>query len=185
MPRLLASALAVVTVLSLGGAVAAQDATFEPAATERLEAAFPEQLGGWHLEVTSFSGDEIIAGAAEGDEVLELIDVVAAHGATMADFAIASGAIREQDEHFIGLLAASISGVPAADVQSDLTRLILELDEEVELTPDVIAGREVTRVGSGSGLTGEAVVYVLASDQIAWFIVAEPEDLEAIVSVLP
>ena len=57
-------------------------------------AAFPVQLAEVRLEVTAFSGDEVIAGAHAGDAVNELIDVAAAHGVTISDFAIASAAVR-------------------------------------------------------------------------------------------
>ena len=147
-------------------------------------AAFPVQLAEVRLEVTAFSGDEVIAGAHAGDAVNELIDVAAAHGVTISDFAIASAALRDRDP-FIGLLAATFEGVPAADVLDDLTRLILEIDDGVELTPEIVAGRDAIRVGPGSGLTGEAVVYAIPSGEIAWFVVAEPVDLEAVVKVLP
>lgn len=147
-------------------------------------AAFPERIGGNVLEITAFTGDEVIAGAEADDPVNELVDVVAAQGASMSDFAIASAAVRDRDP-FIGLLAASITGVPAADVVPDLTRLILETDEDVVQSQELVAGREVTRVGPGSGLTGDDAVYVLTSDEIAWYIVADRADLEEVLSVLP
>ena len=184
--------LATVMVASLGGVSTAQDASPsgsplsspDAGVPDGLAAAFPTQLLGEPLEVRTFSGDEVIAGAEEGDAVLALVDIAAVQGVAITDFDIASSSIR-RDGLFVGLLAASFSGVPAADVVGDLTRLILELDGEVELTPEVIAGREVTRVGPGSGLTGESVVYVLTSGDVAWYIVATDDDLEQIVAALP
>jgi hypothetical protein len=182
--------IATAMLASFGIAAAAQEdssspeASLAPSVTDQLVAAFPVELLGVPLEVTAFDGDEIIAGADEGDAVLELLDVAAAHGVEMSDFSIASTSIRD-DGPFVGVLAASFAGVPATDVEADLSRLILELDDGAELTSDVIAGRDVTRVGPGSGLTGESPVYVLVSDEIAWYVVATDEDLEQIVAALP
>jgi len=154
-----------------------------PSLSEQLEAAFPATLAGRPLDITSFSGDEVIAGVDADDPVLELVELTAAHGSRISDFSIASASVRDRDP-FIGLLAATIDGVPAIDVIDDLTRLILETDQHVESTREIIAGLEVTRVGPGSGLTGAAVVYVLPVGDIAWYVVAEPGDLEEILSAL-
>lgn len=183
--------LAAALLVGVSGAVAAQDASTGPATepgpssvAERLEAAFPEQLVGQPLETVSFSGDEVIAGAGEDDSVLELVDVVDASGASISDFAIASGAI-EGGEIFVGLLAATVDGVPATEVVDDLTRLILELDENAVLSDEIIGGRSVTRVSSGSGLTGDGVVHVFTSGEIAWYVVAESQALEEVLDLLP
>jgi len=145
---------------------------------------FPTELLGEPLEVLLFTGDELIAGVEAGAEVLGLVDVVAAQGASITDLTIASSSLRN-DGPFVGLLAARLAGVPAVDVEADLSRLILGLDDFVELTPEVVAGREVTRVGPGSGLTGDSVVHVLASDDIVWYVVASDDVLEEIIATLP
>ena len=182
--------LVIALVASIGVTAVAQDASpsadVSPVAstTDQLVAAFPAELLGVPLEVSAFDGNAIIAGADEGDAVLELIDVAAAHGVGIGDFSIASASIRS-DGPFVGLLAAGFAGVAATDVEQDLSRLILELDDDVDVTQEVIAGRDVTRVGPGSGLTGESPVYVLVSDEIAWYVVATDDDLQQIVAALP
>jgi hypothetical protein len=184
-------ALFVVTTLVaafIAQPVAAQDQSAPPLATdsvaERLKATFPANLLGAELQVTAFDGIAVTAAAAPDDPVNELTEVAARHGASIEDFAIASAAVRDR-EPFVGLLAATIEGVPATDVIDDLTRLILETDDSVETTKVKVAGRDALRVESGSGLVGDDIVHVFPAGETVWYVVADPAELEAIVAELP
>jgi hypothetical protein len=151
---------------------------------ETFETIIPTQLMGLELETLSYSGDDIVAGADEDDPIGALAALAESNGATISDLFVASGTAKE-GEVFVGVLAATIAGVAAADFAAELTPLMLELGPDVVLTNEVIAGLEVTRVGPGSGLTGEAPVYVIEVGEVVWYVVAEDELLKEIIGSLP
>jgi hypothetical protein len=114
---------------------------------------------------------ELEALAAERDTDLERLSIARASGAT--------------GETFAALVAVSVPGVPAADVQEALSRLIFGVGEELTATPESIAGRDVVRydftVEDGPG----QIAYGVASDDVAWFLVADEGILEEVVAALP
>jgi hypothetical protein len=83
----------------------------------------------------------------------------------------------------VGLLAATIAGVPAADVSDDLTRILLQLEEGAETEQATIGGREVTTVAPGGPRT--APLHILVSGDVIWFVAAEGDVLESVVAGLP
>ena len=190
--RAMRTAVAVLALSILGGPVAAQDASPAPGASVEpdrptagaFEAIIPTELAGVELERLSYSGDDLAAGADEDDPIAELTALAEANGATISDLFVASGSSSD-DGVFVGVLAATISGVPAARFADELTPLILELGPDVTMTNEVIAEREVIRVGPGSGLTGEAPVFVFEQGEVVWYVVADHDLLEQVIGAMP
>ena len=88
-----------------------------------------------------------------------------------------------QGAGMVALLAATIAGVPAADVADDLTRILVQLEEGAETEQATIGGREVTTIAPGGPRT--APLHVLASGEVLWLVAAEGDVLESVVAGLP
>ena len=164
-----------VTLPEPGPALVPPDAT-SPAG------AMPAAVCGRPLSVQTLSGDEIIANAPEGDPIHALADIAEANGGTVSDLTVATAQTGE-GPGMVGLLSATLAGVPASDIAEDLTRILLQLEEGAEVEPGVVGGRDVMVVPEGGPRTGP--LHVLASGEVLWFVVAEGDVLESVVAALP
>jgi hypothetical protein len=82
-------------------------------------------------------------------------------------------------------VAVTIPGVPAADVQEVLSRLIFGASDDVISTQEVIAGREVTRYEMTVEGGPAQIAYGLPSGEVAWFLVTDEGSLEEVIAALP
>ena len=147
-----------------------------------LTSVFPVAVCGRPLTQKAFSGDDIMANAAEDDPIREIADLAVAHGASVSDLSVVT-AETGQGAGMVALLAATIAGVPAADVAEDLTRILVQLEEGAETEQATIGGREVTTIAPGGPRT--APLHVLASGDVLWLVAAEGDVLESVVAGLP
>lgn len=185
-----AALIAAALVVPIAGApAAAVDAS--PVATAApltraaaLEAAIPAEIAGLAITTVAFDGDDIVADASPDDPISELVELAVARGVTISELAIASGSGGDETR-FVGILGARLGQLPASEWASALTPVILELGEGVDLRVDVIAGRDVVRVGPGSGLTGERPVVVVESGDTVWYVVTDDTLLEEVIGSLP
>jgi cyclophilin family peptidyl-prolyl cis-trans isomerase len=148
-----------------------------------LEARFPTAACGRPFAPSFVSGADIVAGAAEDDPITGLGPLAESVGATLADLRVASAG-SGQGATLVGLLAATIPGVPAEQVEAELTRLLLRTDGDAPISDEVVAGRTV-RLVSRSGLTGDIPITVLASSETVWYVVAGGDIRDSIVAALP
>jgi hypothetical protein len=165
------------------GSDAAPPPTTSAAALE-LEAAIPTTVAGLTLETVSFSGDDIVGSAGSDDPISELEVIAADAGVTIGELLLASGTA-DDGEDFLGILAARLGGVPAADFASALTPLLLETNDGTPFVTFTLGNDEVTQVGPGTGLTGDAFVYVVERGDTAWYIVAAVTMLPDALAALP
>ena len=153
------------------------------AAALELQAAIPTSVAGLELETVSFSGEDIVSQADDGVPVAELEAIAAGAGVGIDDLLLASGTADDGDR-VIGILAARLGGVPAAEFTGALTPLLLETNEGTPFVTVTVGDDEVTQVGPGTGLTGDALVYVVERGDTAWYVVTDlellPETLDAI-----
>jgi cyclophilin family peptidyl-prolyl cis-trans isomerase len=147
-----------------------------------LAAVVPVAVCGRPMTQSTFAGDDIIANAAEDDPIREIADVAEAQGATVSDLSVVSAQTGEGAGK-VALLAATIAGVPAADVADDLTRILMQLEEGAATERALIGGREVTTIAPGGPRT--LPVHVLASGDVLWFVSSEGDVLESLLAGLP
>ena len=197
--RLVATALCVSTSIALATPAAAQESSPKPSAGSvvpdapprttseaalELESAIPTNVAGLELTTVSFSGADVAAGADDDDPIAGLELVVADVGMTMEDLLLASGTA-DDGERFMGILAARLGGVPAADFAARLTPLLLETTSDTPLVELAVGDHTVTQVGPGTGLTGDALVYIVERGDTAWYIVTDEGSLEDTLAALP
>ena len=183
----------VLVAVFVASPVVAQEAS--PAASEALplttsvaalalEAAIPTNVAGLELATVSFSGEDIVARAGADDPVAQLQAIATAAGVPISDLSLASGTA-DDGERFIGILAARLGGVPASEFAPALTPLVLETTDGTAFELVMVSDHELTQVGPGTGLTGDALVYVLERGDTAWYIVADVELLGDVLDALP
>jgi peptidyl-prolyl cis-trans isomerase B (cyclophilin B) len=149
-------------------------------AADALAAQVPQVVAGIELvDRASFSSDAILAQVAP-DILAELETLAEAHGTDLERLSIARAAGGDETS-FVTLVASSIEGVEAADGLAALGRLVLGVGEDAVTTTETIAGREVTRIE----LAPDQVAYVLAGEDVVWFLVADEDNLEEVVAALP
>jgi hypothetical protein len=161
----------------------APSATTSVAAIE-LEAAIPTNVAGLALETVSFSGEDIVSQADGDDPVAELEAIAADAGVAIGDLLLASGTADDGDR-FIGILAARLGGLPASEFRGGLTPLLLETTDGTPFVTVTVGDDEVTQVGPGTGLTGDALVYLIERGDTAWYIVTELEMLSDALDAIP
>jgi cyclophilin family peptidyl-prolyl cis-trans isomerase len=168
-----------VTLPDPGSAVVLAEASADDSS---LASVVPIAVCGRPLTSTTFSGDDIMANAAEDDPIREIADIAEANGASVSDLSVVT-AETGQGAGMVALLAASIAGVPAEDVTDDLGRVLLQLEEGAVLEPATIGGREITTIQPGGSRT--TPLHILASGEVLWIVSAEGDVLESVVAGLP
>ncbi len=192
LPRLkvvVAVTLASVVVLTPTAVAQDEDPDVAPLRTTSeaalaLEDAIPDVIAGLALETLSYDGVDIIEGADADDPVAELQEMAAAAGVGVDELLLASGTA-QSEERFVGVLAARLGGVDAAEFAPALTPLLLETTDATPFVRLTIGDLDVTQVGPGTGLTGEALVYVAEIGDTAWYVVTDAELLEEVLETLP
>jgi peptidyl-prolyl cis-trans isomerase B (cyclophilin B) len=156
----------------------------EVAAAE-LQAMLPVEIAGLPLQSTAFTSDEILPGSGEDAAVLELTSISEANDASIAELAIATAGSDDGSGTFVTVLAGSIPGVPADLVAEPMRQLIIGDTEGAEISDMVIAGRDVKQVQDTQDAGPENTIYVIESDDVVWFVVADPDSLEEAIAALP
>jgi peptidyl-prolyl cis-trans isomerase B (cyclophilin B) len=155
----------------------------EMAAAE-LAAKVPESAAGIDLLDRAAFDSTVVLPEADPALIAELEAVASEHGTDLEGLSIAraSGA---SGEAFASVVAVTIPGVPAADVQEVLSRLIFGVSDDVISTQEVIAGREVTRYEMTVEGGPAQIAYGLPSGEAAWFLVTDEGSLEEVIAALP
>jgi peptidyl-prolyl cis-trans isomerase B (cyclophilin B) len=163
-----------------------REAIAEPGHADRvLEGYYPATIAGAALEPGSFSADQVLAGVPPDDPITGLAGLAEARGKATSDLTIAS-ASTGQGDGFVGVLAARLDGIPAAEFEAELTPLILQAGPDVGIEALEVADRAVRRVAPGTGLAGPSPVYVLVSDEVVWYVLAPEGDLlDEVIAALP
>ncbi len=153
-------------------------------AADALAAQLPAEVAGIELvDRASFSSDQI-AQQVPPESLADLAAVADANGTDLERFSIARAA-GGGGETFATVLAASIEGVPGADVLEPMASFILGLVEESTITDEQIAGRDVKRIALAPESNPDQVAYAVTSGDIVWFLIADEGSLEGVVSSLP
>jgi peptidyl-prolyl cis-trans isomerase B (cyclophilin B) len=159
-----------------------------PSASEEAAAALaamlPESVAGIDLLDRAAFDSTVVLPEADPALIEELEAVASEKGTDLQGLSIAraSGAT---EETFAAIVAVTIPGVPAADVQDVLSRLIFGVSDDVTSTEDVIADREVTRYETTVEGGPAQIAYGLANDEVAWFLVTDEGSLEEVIAALP
>jgi cyclophilin family peptidyl-prolyl cis-trans isomerase len=153
----------------------------EMAATE-LAALVPSEVLGYPIEQNVFTAEDIAVAvpdstsefeaiATENDADAGLLAVVQAGSAT--------------ESGFISLAAGSMEGVPAEAIASALTSLLFGVGDEAVLGEEVIADRDVTRIGLSPEAGLGEVAYRVVSGDAVWFVVTTEDDVDGAIAALP
>jgi peptidyl-prolyl cis-trans isomerase B (cyclophilin B) len=159
-----------------------------PSASEEAAAALaamlPESVAGIDLLDRAAFDSTVVLPEADPALIEELEAVASEKGTDLQGLSIAraSGAT---EETFAAIVAVTIPGVPAADVQEVLSRLIFGVSDDVISTQEVIADRAVTRYETTVEGGPAQIAYGLANDEVAWFLVADEGSLEEVIAALP
>jgi peptidyl-prolyl cis-trans isomerase B (cyclophilin B) len=155
----------------------------EQAAAE-LAALLPESVAGIDLLDRAAFDSTVVLGQADPALVAELEALAAERGTDLERLSIAraSGAAGEA---FAAIVAVSVPGVPAADVQEVLSQLIFGVAEDVTSTQESVAGRDVTRYEMSVEGGPAQIAYGLPSGEVAWFFVTDEGTFEEVVTALP
>jgi peptidyl-prolyl cis-trans isomerase B (cyclophilin B) len=159
-----------------------------PSASEEVAAALaaklPESVAGIDLLDRAAFDSTVVLSEADPALIAELEAVANERGTDLEGLSIAraSGA---SEEAFAAVVAVTIPGTPAADVQEVLSRLIFGVSDDVISTQEVIAGREVTRYEMTVEDGPAQIAYGLPSDEVAWFLVTDEGSLEEVIAALP
>ena len=149
-----------------------------------LAAKLPESAAGIDLLDRAAFDSAVVLPEADPALIAELEAVASERGTDLEGLSIAraSGA---SGEAFASVVAVTIPGVPAADVQEVLSRLIFGVSDDVISTQEVIAGREVTRYEMTVEGGPAQIAYGLPSGEVAWFLVTDEGSLEEVIAALP
>jgi cyclophilin family peptidyl-prolyl cis-trans isomerase len=145
-------------------------------ADPELEARIPAAVGGLPLDPRSFSGSEVVAGSAPDDPIQGLTTVLESLGLDLDDLSLASASAGD-GETFAGVIAVAIDGVAAADFEAQVSPALLGYGDGVEVTEQEVAGRQVKRIGPGTGLLGDMVAWVVTGSDVVWYVVTGSDAL--------
>ncbi len=147
-------------------------------AADELAGLIPATAAGFDLQTMTYTMEQV---GAQFDPALvaDLQAIAEAHGADAQQFAVAQSAGSDGTD-FVSIAAASIPGVPGAEVQSAIMSLLLPGTDTSVATEETIDGRTVQRVQ----LDG-ATAWIFSSDEVVWFVVTTLEDPTEVVAALP
>ena len=165
------------------------EATAPPPTTAELAAdvllgRMPTEIAGVALTTDVFASEQILGGSAESEAIAELTTLATGHGTQIEQLAVATAGSGAGDS-FVAILAGSIPGVPASDARDALVQLIVGDSPEAELTDQNIAGKQVVQLMPTPESAPRDNIYIVASGDILWFVVTEPELLEDVIGELP
>ena len=149
-------------------------------AAGELAAMLPESAGGYPLQSVVLTLEEVGA-QIDREIVAELQQVAEEAGADLGLFAIGQAGGGDDTGGFVNVAAARIPGVPSERMQGAIGRLLLP-ESDVEGAPKEAFGE---RTASVIDLGGGQSAYVLASDDVVWFVYTSLDEVEPIISALP
>ena len=149
-------------------------------AAGELAAMLPESAGGYPLQSVVLTLEEVGA-QIDREIVAELQQVAEEAGADLGLFAIGQAGGGDDTGGFVNVAAARIPGVPGERMQGAIGRLLLP-ESDVEGAPEEAFGE---RTASVIDLGGGQSAYVLASDDVVWFVYTSLDEVEPIISALP
>lgn len=179
-------ALALIAMLSIPGAAAAQDQAPadpapEPAPTEpdtrlsELEALVPEYFAGLPLrENMQAAPGELLTSRMDDDERSVFEAMLAANGRTLADYAAANIPVRVDDATVIIIQPHRVSGVDASATLDTWVEILGLNAERPVIDTTLIAGSTVARV-SDDARPDFPALHVFAAGDVVWMVVAEDE----------
>ena len=144
----------------------------------------PDEVGGRPFEQSVFTADQILSASDQEGAIGALTRIAADNGGAVTDLSVATARV-DDGEVFAIVLAGSIPGVEAELYIEPMAELILEGLPDEGPEDAVVAGRDVQRVVPYPDAPEEQHVYLLPSGDVLWFVVADTEILEEIVSSLP
>jgi peptidyl-prolyl cis-trans isomerase B (cyclophilin B) len=153
-------------------------------ATAELAAKLPASAAGIDLADRAAFGSNAIREQADPALIAELEALAAERGTDLERLSIARASGAAGDS-FAALVAVSIPGIPGADSQEVLSRLVFGVAEGVTSTGETIAGRDVTRYEMTVEGGPTQVAYGLPSGEVAWFFVTDEGSLEEVIGALP
>jgi cyclophilin family peptidyl-prolyl cis-trans isomerase len=153
-------------------------------AASELEAMVPRDIAGLDLQGNTFTAEEILTGFTEDELLAELTSIASANDAQVDQLSIATGS-GSNGEQSVSIVAGSIPGVPAEDIQDPMVQLLLGGTEGAELTQETIAGREVTAITGAPDAGPDSVVYVANSGDVVWLVIADDSSVEEVIAALP
>ena len=138
-----------------------------------LDAVLPDEVGGITIEYESASGEEVLGEDGMTAEMRSLLEAV---GADESDLSSAIGVGVDADAgSFISIVALRVSGADETRLRDEFRRTIQEENEEMEITEDNVAGKDVlTLTDPDSGQSGG---YLYVQGDILFLVGATPESL--------
>jgi peptidyl-prolyl cis-trans isomerase B (cyclophilin B) len=153
-------------------------------AADALAAKIPSEVAGLSLEGTTFTAEQILTGSEEDVAMVQLGSIAEQNGGQLSSLAIATAG-DDNGEAFATILASSIAGVPAEAVKEPLIQLILGDQSGAMITEETVAGHNVTLIRPTEDAGDTDSIRVIANGDIVWFIVADADSIEEVVSSLP
>jgi hypothetical protein len=160
-----------------------------------LEALIPPMVGDAEMLVDVFSARDQLAADPSDPLIADIEQLVTAHGWAIDDVSFANGYF-EGETAYGDLLAIRVAGANIAEIQEELTDIILQLPEPFR-TPLTIAGKQVTVVTDGPPVTGSPdpsadpfelplpPSYVYPSGEVLFIVSADEPALTQLFEVLP
>lgn len=150
-----------------------------------LEALFPADIGGIPIDVTSMSGQDLLA-QATADVPQELTDALAAQGKTLADVSVAFGtAFDTADSSFASITAIQVHGADIAPIAQAFMPIMNDGQPPAAQTPGEVAGKAVTVVKPETDTSDENLIYAYIHDDVLWLVSAVEPDLTEVFLKLP
>ena len=144
----------------------------------------PDEVAGRMFEQSIFTADQILSASDQDEAIGALTKVAADNGGAVTNLSVATAAV-DDGEVFAIVLAGSIPGVEAELYIEPMAELILGGLPDEGPEDAVVAGRDVQRVVPYPDAPEEEYIYLVPNGDVLWFVVADTENLEEIVSSLP
>jgi hypothetical protein len=160
-----------------------------PASPSNLEDAFPDEIAGHQLQVTSASGEGVITQFAQSNPE-GFRNFISGLGANMDQVSAAISfniwPVDSAQTDFTGLtmVAMRIAGVPATTVVPQFVNFVKEdVGDAAQVTQETVAGKSVTAVRDPEDAENTAFLY--PSGDIVFLVGGTPAHVEEALSKLP
>lgn len=185
--RLLPAVALTAALLLPAGAALAQDdaaeATAEPAASApaadprltELAALVPTVLAGLPLdENLRLATGEDLATVMSPEEVAVLDDLLAANGASLADYAAAATWLPITDTEVVVIQAHRVAGISAADTIDAWVEILSMSTTEPQVAKGSVAGRQVTLMSDAAN-EAAPMLHMFSAEDVVWMMWADDE----------
>ena len=154
------------------------------AAVNALAGTLPTQIGELDTSRRQVFTSEQIQAQVPPTALEGVLAVAEEQGTDLSELSLA-GMGGQDGDAFVSVLAAQLPGVAAELMQDDLAPILIGDISTFEVTEEQIAGRDVTRLAPSADAAPSDVTYLVLSDEVAYYVSADPDMLEAAIAALP